>query len=83
MQRHPYTPANKRGMVLRITTTEQSVPLPNVDRGPCTFVQQGVRCGLPERVNMHREPYYMVGRVKEIDEEASRRKGVGDDTPIL
>lgn len=80
--RHPYSPANKKGMILRVTTTADSVRLPNVDRGPCTYIEQGQVCGRPERLAIHREPYFMVAHARD-GETRPALKGAGKDAPIL
>lgn len=81
MQRHPYRPANKRGMVIRIRTTQDSVDLgPHKDRGPCLFVEGGVACGQAERQIIHAQPFHHKYAIK--TRELPALKGAGKDTPI-
>ena len=84
MMRHPYKPVNKRGLVLRVHTTSDSVRLEHRDAGPCVYVEHGTICGKAERVSLHREPFYMVAHGE--DQETSPREQANHktrDVPVL
>ena len=80
MRRHPYRPANRRGFFNRVTTTNDSVYLPERDRGPCLYVEGGQSCGRKERQAIHHQPFGHKFEVK--TREVVATKGVGKDAPV-
>jgi hypothetical protein len=81
MRRHPYRPANRRGHFNRVTTTSDSVFLPQRDRGPCLYTEGGTTCGRPERQAIHHQPFGHVYETKTRDMPVT--KGVGKDAPVF
>lgn len=80
MNHHPYHPANRRGMIVRIKTSPDSVPLPQQDRGPCLYVEGGATCGQRERQKVHQQPFSHKYEVK--TRETLPLKGAGSDAPV-